>query len=199
MQGPEPLFTGGHGRKVQVVIPFADQRTITHRCGMKKGALGGESGDILCNTKPAEWVAQRLADELRASGFTVVESDAPVADGTLRIEGALLTLFVEAIIWHYNIIETDIQVELVATSGDGLRAERVFFVKKAIHGANVRFAKFYQESLNLAARHMASRMVEAILELLEAYPTVGNWQTVPGTAQRGDLVSIPYSPVETLH
>jgi hypothetical protein len=176
---PTPL-RGGNGRKVAVVKPFTDQRAQPNRCGMQKNGYNVDTANAVCRTPPAEWIAQLLADELRASGFTVVEPTA-ATPGTLVIDGTLLQLFVEPMAEAFSArAEADIQVRLEATSQSGLRASRTFFAKGVWRGfAGVTTP--FQDSLKKASDQILEEMVGAILELMNRYPQLGaGWASPEG-------------------
>ena len=168
---------GGRGREIVVASPFADKRAIQDRCGMQKNGYNMDTADAKCLTDPSEWMAQYLAVELRAFGFSVLPPDAAHRPGAVRIDGTLLKLFVEPVIgWWTGSLETDLSVRLVATSETGLRAERTFFVKGVKKGVAVGTPDSFHESLNLAARSCAAEMVQALIELLDRYPQLGALQ-----------------------
>src|ERR1043166_2642457 len=100
-------LTGGDGRVVVVVVPFADARPDPGRCGMQKNGAGAETAKALCSEDPARWFATFLANELRAAGFTVVQdSDRPSA---VRVEGTLVQLFTEPLVrLSTGDVETDV-------------------------------------------------------------------------------------------
>ena len=121
---------GGKGRQVIVVVPFADQRQIRDRCGMQKNGYNMDTADAVCQSDPNAWIAKLLAEELRRSGFSVLEPGAEHRPGALRVEGSLLKIFVEPVIGFWaGSLEADLSVKLHATSETGLAAERTFFVK----------------------------------------------------------------------
>ncbi|TMB58744.1 MAG: hypothetical protein E6J60_03480 [Deltaproteobacteria bacterium] len=86
-------LSGGDSRQVVVVVPFADQRSQPNRCGMQKNSYNMETASAICSEPPAAWLANLLASELRAAGFSVVtQADRPSAvrvEGTLRGKGGL--------------------------------------------------------------------------------------------------------------
>jgi hypothetical protein len=165
---------GGANRRVRVVIPFDDAREISDRCGMVKSVFGGESGPVRCGSDPTVWIGELLAQELRSAGFEVLGDDDALSKDAVRIDGAMVKLFVEPVIGgDFNWIETDIHVHLVVTSKSGLRAERDLFSKETIKPADPRRAAFYQESFEKTASRLARDMVKAIRELMDQYPQLG--------------------------
>lgn len=172
---------GGNGRQVAVVRPFADQREQPQRCGIQKNGYNQETANAVCRTPPAAWLSDLLAEELRASGFTVVAPDA-AGPGTLVIQGALLQLFVEPMAEAFGArAEADVQVRLEVTSANGLRASRTFFAKGVWQGfAGV--TKPFQDALEKASNEVLQEMVEAILELMNRYPQLGaaGWTSTAG-------------------
>jgi hypothetical protein len=179
IKGLATPLTGGNGRRVAVVAPFTDQRRQANRCGMQKNGYNMDTANVVCRTPPASWVAEVLADELRAAGFTVLPADAAAPPGALRIEGSLLELFIEPLAGAFSAsCEADLQVRLVVTSGSGLRATRTFFAKGEWRG----FAGItgpFQVALDKASQELLGEMVAAILELVNRYPQLGAWQRGP--------------------
>lgn len=88
---------GGNGRQVVVVEPFADQRPEAYRCGMQKNGYNQDTAAAVCRMPPDQWIAELLADELRAAGFAVLAPDAERNPNTLVVDGTLLQLFVEPV------------------------------------------------------------------------------------------------------
>lgn len=173
ISGLKTPLRGGNGRRVTVTAPFADQRPQANRCGMQKNGYNMDTANAVCRVPPNEWIAQVLADELRAAGFTVVASGAEHPPGTLVVEGTLLQLFVEPIPGAFSVsCEADLEVRLLATSETGLHATRTFFAKGVWRG----FAGVtgpFQDSLKKASDEVLGDMVEAILELMNRYPQLG--------------------------
>jgi len=171
--GLKAPLNGGNGRQVVVVSPFVDQRREPRRCGMQKNGYNQDTADVVCTIPPTTWIADLLADELRAAGFTVVKADAPHKPTALKVEGALLQLFVEPMAQSFSArCECDIEVRLDATSDDGLRATRIFFAKGVWQGFAGATGPF-QDSLKKASDGVLSDMVEAIIELMNKYPELG--------------------------
>src|SRR5262245_61721006 len=94
---------GGNGRQVIVTTPFGDQRPDQRRCGMQKNGYNRDTANAICRVPPTTWMAQILADELRASGFTVVAADSPHHPSALKIDGTLLQLFVEPLAGAFSV------------------------------------------------------------------------------------------------
>jgi hypothetical protein len=176
---------GGNGRQVIVAMPFVDQRAQPHRCGMQKNGYNMDTANVVCRSDPTQWIAQLLADELRASGFAVVAADGPRKATALRLEGNLLQLFVEPLAGTFSVsCEADLQVRLVATSETGLRAERTFMAKgvwKGFAGIDTPF----HDSFKKASDQVVAAMVEAVLELLNRYPQLGARSRRPRIARTG--------------
>jgi hypothetical protein len=164
---------GGNGRQVIVATAFGDQRQQPRRCGMQKNGYNMDTANAVCRVDPTTWMAQVLADELRASGFTVVAADAPHRPGALKVDGTLLQLFVEPIAGAFSVsCEADLQARLMVTSDTGLRAERTFFAKGVWKG----FAGItgpFQVSLQRGTEDILGQMVEAIIEIMNRYPQLG--------------------------
>ena len=170
--GLKTPIPGGNQRQVIVVIPFTDARQTTDRCGVQKGGFGNETAVGICQGNPAQWIAEFLARELKASGFSVL-SAGEGRDSALKLEGTLLKIFAEPVVGFWSTtVESDLQVKLVATSGTGLRAERTFFVKGELTSV-IWPQGIFNDSLEDGVRQMLKRMVEAILELMSQYPQLG--------------------------
>jgi hypothetical protein len=173
-KGLENTIAGGNGRQVVVIVPFSDDRTIRERCGMQKNGYNMDTADAICQSDPNAWIATLLADELRASGFSVLGADADPRPSALRIEGSLLKIFVEPVIGAWTgSLEADLSVKLRATSGTGLEAERTFFVKGWKGGVLASTAQPYHTALHRATQTFLEEMVRAILQLMNDYPQLG--------------------------
>jgi len=173
-RGLERPLSGGKGRQVIVVAPFADEREIKTRCGMQKNGYNMDTADAVCQGDPAAWIAQLLADELRATGFTVLTVDAAHRPGALRIEGSLGKLFVEPVIGAWSgSLEADLFVRLRVSSETGLAGERGFLVKGWKGGQIVSTTTPYNTALDRATQETLEEMVRAVLELMDRYPQLG--------------------------
>jgi len=166
-------LSGGDNREIVLVIPFADERKIQNRCGMKKNGYNMDTASVSCSTPPASRLAEQVAEELKSAGFNVhTQGDAGKASG-LKIQGTLLKFFVEPVIgFAMGSLETDISIRLVATSNNGLNAERTFFVKgtqSAMAGTESNF----QSSVDDATAQIVKQMVTAIITLMNRYPELG--------------------------
>jgi hypothetical protein len=140
---------------------------------MQKNGYNQDTADAVCRIAPEEWVAGLLADELRATGFTVLPSADGAAGDVVTIEGTLLQLFVEPIPGAFSVgCEADFQVRLLVTSKSGLRATRTFFTKGVWKGFSGVTGPF-QISLKRATDAMLEEMVTAVVELLDRYPRLG--------------------------
>ena len=93
--GLATTVVGGNGREISVVVPFSDERPSTKRCGMKKNGYNMDTADAICETAPATWIPSLLAEELRASGFTVIRNRKPKKMNTLVIDGTVSKIFVD--------------------------------------------------------------------------------------------------------
>lgn len=173
-KGLQSTIPGGSGRQIVVIIPFRDKREIRERCGMQKNGYNADTADALCERDPNVWIATLLADELRASGFSVLTDDAPHRPGALRIDGSLLKIFVEPVLGAWTgSLEADLAVKLRATSETGLDAELTFFVKGWKGGQLASTMQPYHTALHRATQEILEEMVRAILELLDEYPQLG--------------------------
>jgi len=172
--GLENTVTGGNGRQVIVIIPFSDEREIRERCGMQKNGYNMDTADAICQSDPNVWIAKLLADELRASGFTVRSQDSSHRLGAVQIEGSLIKIFVEPVIGAWSgSLEADLSVKLRATTETGLEAERTFFVKGWKGGALASTMQPYHTALHRATQALLEEMVRAVVELMESYPELG--------------------------
>lgn len=169
---PATGMTGGDGRQIVVVAPLADERPYRDKCGMQKNGYNMETAKAICSMDPAVWVAQMLAAELKAAGFSVVSKET-AKPSALQLNGSLLQIFVEPVIGFSTIsLETDIHVKLVATSQTGLLAERSFFVKGVESGLVARAGNF-QTSVDKATQTVLRDMVAAVISLMNRYPQLG--------------------------
>jgi hypothetical protein len=171
--GLETPIAGGNQRQVIVTVPFQDDRPSRTRCGVQKGGYGNETAAAVCQGNPAEWIAAFLARELRASDFTVLQSEEGARDTAVKIEGVLLKIFVEPVVGFWSTtVETDLNVRLVATSKTGLHAERTFFAKG--EKTSIIWPQgIFNDSVERGTRDLLSKMVEAILDLMKRYPDLG--------------------------
>jgi hypothetical protein len=173
-RGLDQTVAGGNGRQVVVVQPFADERQIRDRCGMQKNGYNMDTADAVCGVAPDAWIARLLAGELRASGFSVLEPGAMHRPGALRIEGALLKIFVEPVIGAWTgSVEADLSVRLHATTETGLEAQRTFFVKGWKGGQLASTMQPFHTALDRATQAMLDEMVRAIVELMDRHPELG--------------------------
>lgn len=169
---PATGMTGGDGRQIVVVSPLTDERPFRDKCGIQKNGYNMETAKAICSMDPAVWVAQMLAAELKAAGFSVVSKEA-AKPSALQLNGSLLQIFVEPVIGFSTIsLETDINVKLVATSQTGLLAERSFFVKGVESGLVARAGNF-QTSVDKATQTILRDMVAAVISLMNRYPQLG--------------------------
>ncbi len=187
-KGLEDSVRGGKGRQVVVYVPFEDARRI-ERCGMQKNGYNMDTADAVCDVDPEAWIARLLADELRASGFRVLEEPGGHRPGALQIRGTLLKLFAEPVIGFWSgSLESDLSVRLQATSDTGLDAEREFFVKGWKGGMMASTKQPYHTSLHRATQALLEEMVRAVIELMDRYPQLGSREAplriVPGMGGR---------------
>jgi len=171
--GLETPIPGGSQRQIIVTIPFQDSRSSMFRCGVQKGGFGNEIADAGCQGSPADWIPMLLARELEASGFTVLQSEEGARDTALKIEGAVLKIFVEPVVGVWSTtVESDFNVKLVATSKTGLHAERTFF-SKGERTSIIWPQGTFDDSVRRGTHDLLSKMVQAILELMTRYPELG--------------------------
>ena len=172
-------LSGGDGRQIVLAATFDDERSDRKRCGTQKNSYNMETADVHCDTPPAEWMATLLASELQAAGFTVLMPDQARKPSAVKLDGTVLTLFVEPVIGFTTVtLETDVNVTLVATSDTGLLAERTFFVKGVASGLGATAGNF-QSSADDAARQIAKDIVAAVISLMNRYPQLGLREGVP--------------------
>lgn len=172
--GLEEPIRGGDDRTIIVLKPFLDNREDISRCGMKKNGYNMDTADATCNISPGDWLSQLLVDELRSSGFNTDTPASDINSNTIIIEGSIRRFFTEPVIGMWSgSLETDIEIDLIATSGSGLRAERKFFTKGVKKGVIVSTSTPYQTSLKRATEAILSNMVEAIFFLVNKYPSLG--------------------------
>lgn len=173
-QGLADTVTGGRGRQVIVVIPFRDGRELK-RCGMQKNGYNMDTADAVCQSDPALWIAKLLADELRASGFSVLDETAEHRPGALRIDGSLFKLFVEPVLGAWTgSLEADLAVTLKVSTQTGLEAERKFFVKGWKGGQLASTMQPYHTALHRATQELLAEMVRSIVELMDRFPQLGS-------------------------
>jgi hypothetical protein len=179
--GLKAPIPGGNQRQVIVTVPFSDARQIKDRCGIQKGGYGNETASAVCQGDPARWIAELLAAELKASGFTVLPAEDGARDSAVRIDGTLVKIFVEPVVGFWSAtVETDLSVTLVATSKTGLRAERTFFVKGGKESV-IWPQGIFNDSVAVGSRELLDKMVNAILELMKRYPELGLERTPPAS------------------
>ena len=74
--------------------------------------------------------------------------------------------------WWSGSVEMDLEVNLVASTGSGLKAERKFFsqgIKKGIV-SGWQFSSAFQSSTKRATDELLKDMMEAIFHLINSYP-----------------------------
>jgi hypothetical protein len=157
----------GHGRAVVVVVPFAGERSQPHRCGMKKNGYGFDTASLTCDRAPELFLAQRLAQHLEAAGFDVVDD---AAGASWQVQGVLRELFVEPDIGLVLVSpEADIEVQIIVTNREGLRAERVFYVKH-VEATLIPSDGAFQSSFEAVVEKHSVVVTGAIIELMDRYP-----------------------------
>jgi hypothetical protein len=174
-------LSGGDGRQIVLAAPFEDQRQEKTRCGTQKNTYNMETADASCDIQPSEWIAKLLASELRAAGFTVLTPDEASKPSAVKLQGTVLTLFVEPVIGFTTVsLETDVNVKLIASSETGLLAERTFFVKGLASGLAATAGNF-QTSVDDATQKIAKDIVAAVISLMNRYPQLGLYNSGPRT------------------
>ena len=165
-------YSGGKGRQVVIVSQFKDERSFKEKCGIQKNGYNMATAKAICSMDPAVWMAQILATELKAAGFSIVEEGTAKASA-LRLNGSLLQIFVEPVIGFTTVtLETDVHVQVIARSETGLLAERSFFVKGTSSGLAATAGTF-ETSFNEATKEIVKEIVAAIISLINRYPQIG--------------------------
>lgn len=165
---PEPSRADrGHGRTVSIALPWANEREQSHRCGMKRNGYGFDTADVVCDTQPEEFLAQRLRARLAAAGFQVVDDPAAA---TWQVNGVVTQFFMAPDVGFVTVNpETDIGLMLVVTNATtGLRAERRFYVKR-IEVSIAATDEAIQRSINGAVREETSVVADAIIDLIDRH------------------------------
>lgn len=166
-------LSGGSGRELVVHTPFADDRQIRQRCGMVKNSYNADTASVTCSSDPTDWLANLLAAELRTAGFKVKTDGVSSKPSGVMVDGVLIKFFIEPVIGFSTItFETDIHIKLVATSNNGLNAERSFFVK-GTYSALSGLSSNFQPSVDDATIKIVKDMAAAILTLMNRYPELG--------------------------
>ncbi len=175
---PSAGLSGGDRRQIVVVTPATDQRPQRDKCGVQKNSYNQATAKALCSMEPTAWLTQTLEAELKVAGFDVVAESSAKASA-LRVDSALLQIFVEPIIGFSTItLDTDIHIKVVATSKTGLVAERSFYVKGVESGMVARAGNF-QTSATRATQQVMKDMVAAIISLMNRYPQLGQLERLP--------------------
>ena len=87
----------GNGRQIILAVPFSDARQIKNHCGVPEERL--RPGDRLGPVRGGPGAVDRdVARELTASGFTVLPAEGGARESALKIDGALLKIFVEPVV-----------------------------------------------------------------------------------------------------
>lgn len=163
----------GQGREVVVDMPFADRRGFSARCGMQKNGYNMDTADVNCLVPPPQWVAGALEQGLTAAKFRVLHPGDPIGPNVVRIQGAVTQFFVEPDIGAFTVSpEADVGVKLIVTSGSGLRAERVFYVK-GMDTTLMATESNFQHASEDATVQIVRLMVESLSKLMNQYPQLG--------------------------
>lgn len=163
----------GRGREVLIDMPFADRRGFPARCGMQKNSYNMDTADVNCLVSPPQWVAQALEQGLTTAKFRVLHPGDPIGPNVVRIQGAVTQFFVEPDIGAFTVSpEADVGVKLIVTSGSGLRAERVFYVKGTDTSLMATESNF-QHASDDATVQIVRLMVESLSKLMNQYPQLG--------------------------
>lgn len=119
----------GEGREVAVAGPFLTRRQQV-RCGMKKNGYNMDTASVLCADAPERALAELLTGELARAGFRVLANPAQARRSTIVLSGVLDQLFLEPKMdYYWSTFETDVSLELTATTRSGLFARRTFYFK----------------------------------------------------------------------
>jgi hypothetical protein len=165
---------------VILTTPFLDRRSQPQRCGMLKGTR--EMGNIVCTSPPQIWLAALLAEDLRRSGFVVLDQQSADSDlsQAVRVDGVLTQFFVEPDVSNdYSFFataadqvyvpEADIAVELHA-HGVHFEAQRRIYVKGLADRDHPLFADVHRQALDRSVSEALGKMVLAIVELVNLAP-----------------------------
>jgi hypothetical protein len=163
----------GRGREV-VVQKFIDVRNEQDRCGMKKNGYNADTANVICPEPDlGNWLAWTFASRLKSAGFSVIAPGQQRSPDPLFVEGRIEQLFVEPVLYFFSAnIETDLGVQVVARTGSGMTAARIFYVKgtdSAFWGTDGAF----QTSFENATQSMLTSMVEAVADLMNRHPGLG--------------------------
>ena len=172
---PEGIGTGvhgGNGRMIYVNIPFSDMRPDKTRCGMQKNGFNMDTASVICSEEPASWIARMLERELRMAGFEVLGGSSERVATAVGVDGALLQLFIEPVVWSRGEVETDIHVKLALQSNTGFKAERNFYVKGSLPVMDFS-SGIFQASVIDATSHILVQMIDAIISIMNRYPQLG--------------------------
>ena len=158
---------------VLLTTPFVDARPDRSRCGVRK-AGSSESASVTCSAPPAQWLAELVAQQLRAAGFLVFENEAPPGGPVIRIEGFLSQLFIEPDVQAWPgggryVPEADIAVTLVAR-GRQFEAERRFYFKGLGDWNGGGLESNFQFALDNSVRDTLNGLVSAITEVVTLAP-----------------------------
>jgi hypothetical protein len=167
---------------VELAIPFEDQRPQPQRCGLRK--IEKEVGTLFCASPPNLWLAALLAEDLRQSGFVVLDRWAPAgpaAGHAVQIDGVLSQFFVEPEVDFHStflggtasdylrIDEGDIGVRLHAR-GPRFEAQRRIYVKGLADPVDEMFQDPEQQAVERSVNEALRKMVLAIVELVNLAP-----------------------------
>lgn len=163
---PTAGYSGGANR-VLSVPKFIDQRQMKNRIGMQKNGYGMDTANVVSDQNVDTWLAARLAAELKSAGFQVVGEEANTK--AIRIQGYVLKMFTEPVQqWTTMDLETDLAVRIQVVRGDGLEAERRYFVK-GIEQGMMSVSSSFNGSVNKASDALMKRLVPDIINLLNKY------------------------------
>jgi hypothetical protein len=83
----------------------------------------------------------------------------------------LKTLFIDEVLETDRVaMLTDVEVHVVVRTASGLLAERSFFVRERQDAPT---ESSYQDTLTLASRQISNDILDAIVELVNRYPSLG--------------------------
>jgi hypothetical protein len=164
---PTSGYSGGNNRVVSVP-KFIDQREIKDRIGMQKNGFAMDTANAIPDQSVDAWLAGRLTVELKAAGIQVDDDGAnPKA---VKIQGYVLKMFTEPVVqWTSVDLETDLAVRMQVIRGDGLEAERRYFVK-AVEQGMMSLSGAFNSSVNKASDALMKRLVPDVINLLNMYP-----------------------------
>lgn len=140
---------------------------------MKKNGYNMDTADVVCEQRPAQWIAEAIVRGLAGSGYRVLMPGSPIGEDTVVVRGTLTHFFVEPVIEGFSShFEADVGFTLQVVTRSGLAARRAFFVKSetmAVLGTDDEI----EQAAQIATKDAVRDALVAFTSLLETYPSVG--------------------------